>query len=311
MHRSLFVLILAACSHASEAPPPSPTGSASVVVTPVLADAASPLATCVVRDNVDQATITPAAVDFCAGEGASRSCWHVDIATKHVEGRSVTAKHDDPMPAQTDMLGSNGTLTLCTAAKKCSTVTPAIKVGSTDQLGTNADATILARLPELGSLELYDTATWKRLAKITPWKTPMGAAISAWTFAGPNIIVWENFTPVSSKPRIFTLAGKLVAEVGDRDFGVNVEDSWAAEGTTRLFKQLDGTKLLAVDVASGKLLKTYDLAPLALATNDTLVMPSGEASSADTIVYLATAGVVGIIDRASGKVDVVSPPVCH
>ena len=311
MYRSLFVLILAACSQKSEPSPPSTTGPGSAVATPVLADATRPIATCMVRDNVDSATITPTAVDFCVGEGAPRSCWHIDIATKHVEGRPITAKRDDGDSAMNVTPAANGALTICTATKKCSTITPTFKIHEDDRFGANAGATILVRLPAESSLELYDIATWKQIAKIAPWKTPMGAAISDWTFAGPNIIAWENLTPVSSKPRIFTLAGKLVAEVGDHDFTVNVEDSWAAEGTTRLFKQLDGTRLLAVDVASGKLLKTYDLAPLASLTNDAMVAPYGVASAPDTIVYLAGAGVVAVIARATGKVDALSPPVCH
>jgi hypothetical protein len=275
-----------------------------------------PAAHCIVRDAndiVDSVAITPATVDFCSGEDAARTCWHVDVGTKRVEGRPIKEKSDASPAAPSGVTrNTDGSVTICTPSAQCSTVTPKITIGETDALGTNADGTILVRDPNERAVELYDVPTWKRRAKIAPWKTAMGnpAPLPEWTFAGPNIIAWANATPVSSKGRIFTLAGKLVGEIGDKAFTQNVADSWDAQGTTWLFKQLDAPRLIAVDVTTGKLVRTYQLAQMAANTNDPTVGAAGVATTGDAIIYLAHSGVVGVIARATGTIEMLSPPRC-
>ncbi len=296
MHRSLAVLILAACSKNAE--PPPAVGSASSPPSPpiAVADAAPPVATCIVRDNVDPVWVTPQVVELCSAEGASRSCWHFDIATKKIEARaSLDAHAASPHASVTGH--PDGTYTVCSATSQCSTATPKLTHTEQEVLAVNADATVVARIPDSGILELYDAVTWKLLAAIAPWRTEMGRSIAAATFAGPNVIAFAHASPVSSQGKIFTLRGKLVGAIGDKDFTQDEAASWPADGTTWLFKQIDRTRLIAVDVATGRRVGTYDVAPLAPGTEDDNVTAAGVAADADTIVYVSGSGVVGVIPR--------------
>jgi hypothetical protein len=133
------------------------------------------------------------------------------------------------------------------------------------------------------------------------------------------MIVWYSWSPVSEQGRIFDMSGKQLAVVGGKDFMAidpNL-NSWLVHGTEWVIKGEDNT-LVTVDVRDPRVTATYDVSEL-------LAQPRPpKDSDTGTLEVLAVAGTakrliivtgenpvtIGVLDRATRRLERIDPPRC-
>ncbi|MCE9577476.1 MAG: hypothetical protein K8W52_30285 [Deltaproteobacteria bacterium] len=272
--------------------------------------------------TVDDAHITGDTVTLCHGADAGRACWSVDLASgAYTPRKNVASGGPVPVVPPTASVNDDGTVKLCASPDptSCTIFTPKRKADINGGASVSADlSTVAVGNASQTSIDIYDVATGKKRVTIKSWKTEMGnpAPLDAPTFAGDRLIMWAHASPVSSAARIYTLKGKRLASVGDKNFTLNPDGAYHLDGTQWAFKQLDGPTLIVVDVKTGKQVKRYDLRPLSQLPkspdNYELFELGALGLRGNDIVYVTASGipVVGLLDRKTGAIKAFPAPRC-
>jgi hypothetical protein len=248
-----------------------------------------------------------------------RSCWNVDVATRAVTPVPVTAPQAAPLPAKAEAR-ADGTLRLCgPGGSPCKSIANPTLRGNPEWLAVSDDLSTVA-FPDGDALRIFDVARAKVRATIHGWPdSPMGHGGFPYppTFASPErLLVWDTWTPVSEQGRIFDMSGKQLAIVG-KDFLAMEADkrSWRIHATEWAI-QSEANEILIVDVMHPEVTTTYELSAL-------LALPRPD-NDHKALAVLAVAGTaqrlvivtgenpvtIGIIDRATNKLEKLEPPRC-
>ena len=170
-------------------------------------------------------------------------------------------------------------------------------------------------------IDLYDVATKRKRAHIDSWVRSQAQGGLSYMhdaqFLGDLVVAHAMLSPVSSTPRIFDLHGRKVADVGGKTFMTNDERPWHIAGDTYAFAAFEQPLLLVVDVRKGKVVRSFDLKPLA---SDPEHMPD---TGHRTLAHVAAAGakivtlgakpfpVVGVLDPSTGAARPLPAPRCR
>lgn len=318
--KALTAVLLAACSSPAPAPvsPVTPTpidgGAPTVDAALALVVAPQPVPPppppCITEPGLDAIHVSTTDVVLCGGEDAQRACWRVDLATKTVAPAPVAAPLPIAVPPPRVQRLPDGRVEVCPTAGTCTTITPGAKIAEDDALDLDPTGALLVRA-DVKAFEVYNLAPWKRRMRLTRTPAAMEYGRFDWVFHGDRVLVFEAVSPVSSRARIVTLDGKVLGTVGDKAFSQQPHDHWLVDGTTYAFKDIDGVRLVVADLATGKTLATHKLdAMLVKADDHPMIEAAGFAADAKVLVVAGSNGVVGVIERATGKLSTVAIPRC-
>ena len=316
------------------------SGSANAWPAPISGTPEPAVTSCVVRGpdrdpstalsppQADSITIAGDEVTLCWNRRPERSCWSIDVVKKSFVPQAVTdaPPRDAPRFVQRSHAKAtpraDGTISLCAPAgspcKSFANPSPTQQewAGVSDDLSTVA-------IPDGDKLRIYDVATARLRATINRWPdSPMpGGFTYSPIFATPDrMIVWNSWTPVSEQGRVFDMSGKQLAIIGGENrFSVlepNV-NTWFVQGTEWVTSG-DVNTLVTVDVRDPKITSTYSI-------HDLLAQPRPPKDDDTHILdVLAVAGTakrliivtgenpftIGIVDRATKKLDKIELPIC-
>jgi hypothetical protein len=117
---------------------------------------------------------------------------------------------------------------------------------------------------------------------------------------------------------LYTTRGVKIANVGGEDFGAYGNAVARVDGTTWAFLEENAGQIAIQDVVKGKVKKVIDTAALWSSDNKDALGNPGESAlislGGGKLAIIAGApanGSVGVVDVATGKVDVTHAPMCH
>lgn len=276
--------------------------------------------------QADSITIAGDEVNLCWGPRPWRSCWSIDVAKKTFVPQAVTDEppRDAPRFIQRSHAKAtpraDGTISLCApAGSPCkSFASPGAQqewAGVSDDLATVA-------IPDGDKLRIYDVATAQVRATINRWPdSPMPGGFSySPIFASPDrMIIWNSWTPVSEQGRIFDMSGKQLAIVGGlRSSAIEPSfNSWPVQGTEWV-TSVDVNTLVTVDVRDPRITSTYDVSELLAQPrpprdDDTHILDVLAVAGTAKRLIIVTAEnpfTIGILDRATKKLDKIELPIC-
>ena len=160
------------------------------------------------------------------------------------------------------------------------------------------------------AVTVYDVAKGTKLARIPGWKTPMtdGSTVFQFPrmqFLGDNLAVWESYSPVSSAAKLFApRTGKLVADLAGPNIEISDGDPAQLDGASWAFVGFEYNHVYVQDVATGKVVATYDLGKVDTGQPNAWIGRIGD-------VFVVAADTVRAIDTRSKAVKVLEPPRCR
>jgi len=318
--RALAVALLVGCG--GKAPVTTP---AQTVATPVMAPAAPVRPPCIQPPEAD-GKITHAigiegGVQFCLGAGAGE-CFAFDLGTATLT-RMKTA------PSATEATGArieatNPKLEVCTGAD-CTSLTPKVLAGvaplhaTTNAAGTVAVVLLGDAAAGKGYAEVWDVAKAKRLSSFKYARGEFKCGEVAMT--GDTIFLSASACGApGARGALYSLKGKKIANVGNKDFGTYGTASTLIEGTTWGFLEESGNRVAIQDVAKGKVIRTIDLSPLwspdgkklkgAMGSpGESAIVSLGNGKVA-VIAGSPSTGRVAVVDVTTGEVTLAQAPMC-
>jgi hypothetical protein len=318
-HRSLslWLCALVACS-GRPAPEHPLSGSAPA--------SNLPTRTCITRSaneldtpSADSITIAGDGVKLCFGMEPDRSCWRIDVATKEIAPRPVTASIPAAPVAKAEAR-ADGTIKVCgPGGSPCTSFALAGLPQHPQWVAVSDDLSTVA-IPDDATLHVYDVATAKLRATIHGWPdSPMfGDSFNyAPTFAAPDrMIVWYAWTPVSEQGRIFDMSGKQLAIVGKDFWSLDPDkNSWRVHGTEWAILS-EANEIVTVDVKHPSVTSRYDLSALfALPRPENdhrLLNVLAVAGSAQHLIIVTGENpvTIGVLDRNTNALEKLEPPRC-
>ena len=309
--RALVPALYVACAAPPSATPLSSSAPEHVHTTGCITQSAASS-----PPRADSIAIAGDRVSLCFGAPPERSCWRVDAATRELESLAVTPPRAE-RPAKA-VVRPNGTIELCGPGGS-----PCTLVANPDRTKTSAwvsdDLSTLA-IPDSATLRVYDVASGKLRATIPGWPdSPMAGDAFNYppTFATPDrMIVWYAWTPVSEQGRIFDMAGKQLAIVGNDFWAMDPDtNAWRIHGSEWAIMG-EATSMLTVDVEHPSETREYELSPLfALPRPDDdhqLLNLLAVAGTAKRLIIVTGENpvTIGVIDRATNTLEKLEPPRC-
>jgi hypothetical protein len=324
-----LVLLPAACGKKAKPPAPLP----APVVEKKPAPPPPPPPVCIPPSEPAMVTMAngdAAAVQFCVGDGADqKSCFGVDLDDKKYEALDAS-----PIPQEatlTDGAAFSSTATevkVCPPGEGAACVTLKAKapkgqdtaiVGATNAAGTLAVLMFGNAEAGKGYAEVWDVAKNKKTATIKYAKGDnkcgvgqvLGDAvyINASVCAGP-----------AAKGALYSAKGKKLADVGGKGFGTYGAAAVQVDATRWAFLEEGAGAVALQDVKTGKLDKTLDLLPLwgggaggaerAGGNPGESALVRGGEGKLIVITGSPVAGNVGVIDVASGEIQVITALQC-
>ena len=267
--------------------------------------------TCIPRDATFNTAKFDGALTLCSTDEA---CWRVDVAA---DKWSPTAKVDIPMGESADAVEvTSAGFKICNPATKvCETITLP-KVDTADEMGgtralTNEDQSLIAVSQMQGPLRVFDLKTRKLLHTVKPLKSVM-TAISNARFLGSSLYVMSGATPISSSGRLYNArTGNLMLEIGKKGADVDEHMPLALGGDRYAFATWMLSKMLIVDVKTGKVIKQFALGGDPKKPVDALtllaLMPDNKILAVATTLETA---LVQIVDPLTGARTVLKAPGC-
>ncbi|MCW5808510.1 MAG: hypothetical protein KIT31_39535 [Deltaproteobacteria bacterium] len=247
----------AAPKESMPAPPPPPVQPDAAA--PVAVDVTPKPAACLEVDAlIAETRVVGSAVVACYQD--IPGCWALDPATGDVAPHGeLPAVAPDP-EVTVDAAG----IKVCAAgATDCKTIaTKEFPEGATAV--AKADRSLVA-VATSKDVTVFDVAKGTRLARIPGWKTPMTENTAVYQlgpmhFLGDNLAVWESYSPVGMVARLFVpRTGKLVANIAGANVQISDRDPVHVGGASWAFVGFDVNLIYVHDVATGKLVTTYDL----------------------------------------------------
>jgi hypothetical protein len=303
-------IALVACGGRPPASSPPPAIAAPKPPPPCIhvADEAAP---------VSRATAADGRVSYCM----DKECFAVELAT----GKLLRLDHPPPEPPRpaAHVETTNPDVKVCTG-DTCKTLTSKIMPGTTPLRAATNDAgtfaVVLLGEAEAGKgyAEVWDVVAGKRAAsfKYAQGDFKCGELrllgdtiyVSASTCAGP-----------AARAQLFSLKGKKIANVGNKDFGMYGDAYVQLDATTWAFLEENGHRIAVQDVVKGKVKKTIDTSALWQKDGETKADAMGNPGESalvrldDKLVVVAGTpanGSVAVVDPLTGKVDVVHAPLC-
>ncbi len=320
MRRVLVVVGVLGCG--GKAPVTTP---AQTVTTPVMAPAASAAAACIQPPEADaritRATGIEGGVQFCLGDSTTE-CFAFDFGTA-----TLTRMRKAPVAGETSgarIETINPKLEVCTG-DDCTSLTPKVLAGVTPlHATTNPTGTIAVVLfgdaaAGKGYAEVWDVAKTKRLSsfKYARGEFKCGEVamtgdtiyLSASTCSGPG-----------ARGALYTLKGKKIANVGNKDFGTYGNAFTLIEGSTWGFLEENGNRVAIQDVAKGKVIRTIDLSQLwspdGTKQKDAIGSPGESAivslgnGKLAVVAGSPATGKLAVVDVTTGEVTLAQAPVC-
>ena len=301
-----------------------PVTPAQTVATPVMAPA-TPTAPVCVQPSDEEAKITRATgieggVQFCLGS-AEKHCFAFDLGTSTLT-RMKTAPEILAVTARIET--TNPKLEVCTGTE-CTSLTPKVLAGVAPLLATtNAAGTVAVVLlgdaaGGKGYAEVWDVALTKRLSSFKYARGEFRCGEVAMT--GDSIYLSASTCGApGARGALYTLKGKKIANVGNKDFGTFGGAFTLIEGTTWGFLEENGNRIAIQDVAKGKVIRTIDLSPLwspdgqklkgAMGNpGESAVVSLGNGKLA-VIAGAPSTGKLAVIDVTTGEVTLAQAPVC-
>jgi hypothetical protein len=295
--------LLVACSKPHPVPPAAPIAKAPEPPPPP----------CIaVADDTPRITHARAGdtnVAYCLG----KDCFAMDLDSGKLARLDAPPPDDSP---SVHVETTNPEVKVCTGTS-CKTLTSKIMPG-TDPLhvATNgAVAVVLLGDADAGKgyAEVWDVSSGKRTAafKYAQGDFKCGDVallgdtiyVSASTCSGP-----------AARGSLWSLAGKKIAAVGGKDFGVYGDAHVQLDGSTWAFLEESGNRIALQDIAKGKVKKTIDIG-LLFGTVGAMGNPGESAivKVGNKLAVIAGApanGSVAVVDPANGEVKVWKAPVC-
>lgn len=281
---------------------------------------------------IGSATGSADGAEFCVSDGSSNECFKVDLAAGGYD------KLDAPPTPQTAALEDSAVKVETTPTEvrvcqgeDCKTLTPKGARGD-NQLVAVANATravVMIGDTEAGKgvAEVWDVVKTKKIATIKYAKADFKCGVPK--LLGSTIYISASVCAgPAARAVLYNPKGKRIADVGGRDFGTYSEVAIQVKDNVWAFLEENGSMVALQDVATGKLQKTIQLAPLwTPEPAEGGEKPDEEASPAmgnpgesslvrggdNQLLVIAgspSTGSVGVIDVASGEMKIVRAPVC-
>ncbi len=320
MRRALGVALLVGCG--SKALVTSP---AQTVTTPVMAPATPQPPVCM-QTPEEEAKISRAigiegGVQFCLGTAAI-DCFAFELGTSTLT--RLKTPPDRLVGSGARIETTNPRLEVCTGSE-CTSLTPKILAGvaplhaTTNAAGTIAVVLLGDAARGKGYAEVWDVALAKRVSSFKYARGQFRCGEVA--MAGDAIYLSASSCDApGARGALYTVRGKKIANVGNKDFGTFGSAFTLIEGTTWGFLEENGNRIAIQDVAKGKVIRTIDLSPLwspdgqklegAMGNpGESAVVSLGNGKLA-VIAGAPATGKLAVVDVTTGTVTLAQAPVC-
>jgi hypothetical protein len=243
------------------------TTPAQTVATPVMAPAKAPPPVCIQPPDeeakITRATGIEGGVQFCLGS-AEKDCFAFDLGTSTLTRMKSAPEAIAVTSARIET--TNPKLEVCTGSE-CTSLTPKVLAGvaplhaTTNATGTIAVVLLGDAAGGKGYAEVWDVALTKRLSSFKYARGEFRCGEVAMT--GDSIYLSASTCGApGARGALYTIKGKKIANVGNKDFGTFGGAFTLIEGTTWGFLEENGNRIAIQDVAKGKVIRTIDLTPL-------------------------------------------------
>jgi hypothetical protein len=312
------LVVLAACG--SKAPAPETAGAKESRSKNKVAPPPPPVCVTATDDaaSIRHATSDGQQVQYCIGgdEGAKVECFAVDL------GPNTFHRLVDPPKAtavgRAHVETTNPKLEVCTSGTCTSLTAKVMPAAATLRAATNNEGTfavvLLGDAPKGGGYaEVWDVAKTRKAATFR---------YAAGVFRCGDVAMLDNTIFLSAaqcgqpaaRAGLYNLAGRKIANVGGKDFGTYGSAYVQVDGNTWAFLEENANQVVLQDIVKGKVVKTIDTATL---FGDSKMGTPGESALVKLgdgrLVVIAgspATGNLAIVDIASGKVEVITAPVC-
>lgn len=301
------------------------TKQAQTIAPQVIAPAAPAAPVCIPPPDgeakIRRATGIEGGVQFCLGE-ATTECFAFDLGTSTLT-RMKTA------PAATEAAGAriettNPKLEVCTGSD-CTSLTPQVLAGvaplhaTTNAAGTIAVVLLGDAAGGKGYAEVWDVPTAKRLSSFKYARGEFRCGEVAMT--GDTIFLSASTCGApGARGALYTIKGRKIANVGNKDFGTFGTAHTLIEGTTWGFLEENGNRIAIQDVAKGKVIRTIDLSQLwspdgqklkgAMGNPGESAMVSLGNGKIAVIAGAPATGKLAVVDVTTGMVMLAQAPMC-
>lgn len=271
--------------------------------------------------KITRATGIEDGVQFCLGS-AEKDCFAFDLGTATLT-RMKTAPATNAMTSAR-IETTNPKLEVCTGSE-CTSLTPKVLAGvaplhaTTNAAGTIAVVLLGDAAGGKGYAEVWDVAGTKRLSSFKYARGEFRCGEVAMT--GDSIYLSASTCGApGARGALYTIKGKKIANVGNKDFGTFGGAFTLIEGTTWAFLEENATRIAIQDVAKGKVIRTIDLSPLwspdgqklkgAMGNpGESAVVSLGNGKLA-VIAGAPSTGKFAVVDVTTGAVTLAHAPVC-
>ncbi len=320
MRRAFVVAVVLGCG--SQPPVTTP---AQTVATPVMGSATPRPPVCIQppeeEAKITRATGIESGVQFCLGRAAV-DCFAFDLGTATLT-RMKTAP-ESVVAAGARIEATNPRLEVCTGSE-CTSLTPKILAGvaplhaTTNAAGTIAVVLLGDAAGGKGYAEIWDVALAKRVSSFKYARGEFRCGEVAMT--GDSIYLSASTCGApGARGALYTVKGKKIANVGNKDFGTFGGAFTLIEGTTWGFLEENANRIAIQDVAKGKVIRTIDLSPLwspdgqklkgALGNpGESAVVSLGNGKLA-VIAGAPSTGKLAVVDVTTGEVTLAQAPLC-
>ena len=213
--------------------------------------------------GIRAATVDGLKLSYCVGDGSAQ-CFAFDVGTGKLETLAAPPA-PSPSPAAHATV-TNPDLQICRAAD-CKVITPQVLPNASKlHAATTADgafAVILLGDAEHGRgyAEIWDVAKSRRTAAFFYARGEFRCGEVA--MVGDSIYVSASTcNGPAARAALYTLRGRKIANVGNKEFGSYGNAQVQVAGTTWAFLEENGSRLVLQDVAKGKVIRTIDTSPL-------------------------------------------------
>jgi len=301
------------------------TTPAQTVTTPVMAPAKAEPPACIPAPEAE-AKITHAigiegGVQFCIGP-ATIECFAFDFATTTLTRLKTAPVGNETTGARIETI--NPKLEVCTG-EECTSLTPKVLAGvaplhaTTNPAGTVAVVLLGDAAAGKGYAEVWDVAKTKRLSSFKYARGEFRCGEVA--MAGNSIYLSASTcSGPGARGALYSLKGKKIANVGNKDFGTYGSAFTLIEGSTFGFLEENGSRLAIQDVAKGKVIRSIDLSPLwspdGMKQKDAMGSPGESAivslgnGKVSVIAGSPGTGKLAVVDVTSGEVTLAQAPMC-
>jgi hypothetical protein len=269
---------------------------------------------------------TPTPITHAFGDGErvmyciASDCFALELGTG-----KLTRLHDAPEPRTpiAHVEATSPELKVCTGSD-CKVLTSQVMPGTAPLHATTNEAGTLA------VILLGDAQAGKGYAEV--WDVPGGKKLSSFKYArgefrcGEVSMVGDTVYVAAStcnspgaRGALYTTKGKKIANVGGNDFGAYGNAFARVDETTWAFLEENANQIAIQDVVKGKVKKVIDTAalwssdgnPEALGNPGESALISLGGGKLAIIAGAPANGSVGVVDIATGQVDVTRAPMCR